>query len=228
MDSIYIERPDRKQVDDRGCEKRKTVSINGGIPENVRSRHVTVRAHTNINWEKVTPSKRMWKWTLINKMRHRAWTRGLEYKFRKIGPSPLVWLNGTDKPNEEWLIEWLMMVSVWFQKGFQEVKNLLNMTGDTTTPEDRQGGREKPRRQAFEESKTASIPLWKRKRTALSEQSAFSAFYDNWKEFDREIVNRKRVMCSECITGDRFTSPFVHRMSLFQDKHLIVNDNPHW
>ena len=43
-------------------------------------------------------------------------------------------------------------------KAFQEVKELLNMAGDTTTPEDRQGGREKPRRQAFAESKTASIP----------------------------------------------------------------------
>ena len=82
------------------------------------------------------------------------------------------------KQNEEWLIEWLMMVSVWFQKGFQEVKNLLNMTGDTTSPEDRQGGREKPRRPAFEESKNASIPLWKWDRTAPSEPPGFSAFHE--------------------------------------------------
>ena len=46
---------------------------------------------------------------------------------------------------QEWLIEWFMMVSVWFRKGLQKVKKLDNMTGDTTTPEDRQGGREKPR-----------------------------------------------------------------------------------
>ena len=49
VESIYIEWPDRKRFDDRGCEKRKTISINGGIPENVRIRHVTGRAHANIN-----------------------------------------------------------------------------------------------------------------------------------------------------------------------------------
>ena len=83
--------------------------------------------------------------------------------------------------------------------------NFHNMTGDSTTPEARRGGSEKPRRHAFGGSKTASIWLWKWKRRAELEPPAFSVFYDVSTEFDSEIVNSKRVMCSRCITGDRIS-----------------------
>ena len=37
-------------------------------------------------------------------------------------PNPLVCWNGTNKPNDEWLIEWSLMVCVWFQKTFGMMK----------------------------------------------------------------------------------------------------------
>ena len=79
-------------------------------------------------------------------------------------------------------------------KSLSDDEKLHNMTGDTTTPEDRQGGREKQRRQAFEESKTTSTQLWKWKQTTLSDPASFSDFHVVSTEFDSEILNRKRVI----------------------------------
>ena len=76
-----------------------------------------------------------------------------------------------------------------------------NMTGDTTTPEGRQGGSERPRRHHFGASKNQSIPLWKWGRTALSEALTFSVFYDVSIKFDSDVLNHKRILCPECIVG---------------------------
>ena len=84
----------------------------------------------------------------------------------------------------------LVSKSVW------DDENRHNMTGDTTTPDAGQGGSEKPRRHVFWESKTTSISLWKWKRTARSDQPAFSDFHSDSIEFDSEVLNHKRVMSS--------------------------------
>ena len=91
-----------------------------------------------------------------------------------------------------------------------DYENLRNMTGDTTTPEARRGGSEKPRRHHFGASKNTSIPLSKWERTALSEALAFSGFYDVSNEFDCDNLSGKRVMRPECITGnDKHRSLFI-------------------
>ena len=87
-------------------------------------------------------------------------------------------------------------------------ENLHDMTGDTTTPEGRQCGSERPRRHHFGASKNASTPLWKWGRTALSEALTFSDFYDVSNELDSVVLNCKRVLCSECIVGEGTSSHF--------------------
>ena len=120
------------------------------------------------------------------------------YQFPKIGPSHLVCWNGTSKPNQEWLIEWLMMVCVWFQKVGKSWK----------TPQHgwRHNHPRGPSRRVWEATttplrdvKNASTPLWKWGGMVLSEPLAFSDSYDVSNEFDSEHSNRMRVMCLECI-----------------------------
>ena len=72
------------------------------------------------------------------------------------------WWDGTNKHVTQWIIERLKMVSVWFQKTVRKVKTGHDMAGETTTPEGRQGGPERPRRRCFRGSRITSIALLNR------------------------------------------------------------------
>ena len=76
------------------------------------------------------------------------------------------------------------------------------MGGDTSGCGERQGGSERPRRHPIGWSKNTTILFSKWKRVALSEQPTFSDFSDVSNEFDSDDFHIKRVMCSECISGN--------------------------